>query len=344
MGRKITLKDIAKELEVSTSTVSKALNDSNEISEELREKIKAFADFYRYRPNMTALKLRNKKTMVIGVIIPEIVHHFFSEIISGIEKMANGRSYNVMVCVSSESYEKEKLNLEMLSNGSVDGILVSIAKETLELGEFDHFKELEDYNIPLVLFDRVSDEIYCDKVVVDDEASGYKATKYFMDIGRKKICILSTPDHVTVGALRTIGYKKAIQDSGLEIDNRLIFKVNDKTEIYSQIQTYLNSLDEWPDAIVGVNEIYAAIALKVTKEKGFKVPDDVAVLGFTDGLISQFSTPAITAMVQHGYLIGEQAASLLLDRIQNKKDNENFETVVISTDLKIRESTEKKLE
>lgn len=341
MKGKITLKDIAKELEVSTSTVSKALNDSHEISLELREKIKAFADFYHYRPNMTALKLRNKKTMIIGVIIPEIVHHFFSEIISGIEKMANGRNYNVMVCVSSESYEKEKLNLEMLSNGSVDGVLVSIAKETLELGNFDHFKKLEDYNIPLVLFDRVSDEVHCDKVVVDDEDAGYKATNYFMNIGCKRICILTTPDHVSVGALRTVGYKKAIEERGLKIDNSLIFRVNDKTDLNLQIQTYFNSLEVWPDAILGVNEIYAAIAMKVAKEKKLKIPVDVAIMGFTDGLISQFSTPALSTVVQHGHMIGEQAAALLLDRIQQKEKYENYKQKIISTDLKIRESTEK---
>ncbi|MET2985841.1 LacI family DNA-binding transcriptional regulator [Aureibaculum conchae] len=341
MKGKITLKDIAKELEVSTSTVSKALNDSHEISEELREKIKAFADFYHYRPNMTALKLRNKKTMIIGVIIPEIVHHFFSEIISGIEKMANGKNYNVMVCVSNESYEKEKLNLEMLSNGSVDGVLVSIAKETLELGNFDHFKELEDYNIPLVLFDRIAEEVHCDKVVVDDEEAGYKATKYFMDIGRKRICILTTPTHVNVGALRTLGYKKAIKEAGLEIDNSLIFKVNDKTDINLQIQTYFNSLEVWPDAVLGVNEIYAAIAMKVAKEKKLKIPEDVAIMGFTDGLISQFSTPALSTVVQHGFMMGEQAAEMLLDRIQKDESVVKFNQKVISTDLKIRESTEK---
>lgn len=342
MKRKITLKDIAKELDVSTSTVSKALNDSHEISEELREKIKAFADFYHYRPNMTALKLRNKKTMIIGVIIPEIVHHFFSEIISGIEKMANGKNYNVMVCVSNESYEKEKLNLEMLANGSVDGVLVSIAKETLELGNFDHFKELEDYNIPLVLFDRVSDQVNCDKIIVDDEDAGYKATNYFMGIGRKRICILTTPDHVNVGALRTAGYRKAIEEKGMEIDNSLIFRVNDKTDINLQIKTYLNSSEKWPDAILGVNEIYAAIAMKVLKEKKLKIPDDVAIMGFTDGLISQFSTPALSTVVQHGYRMGEQAAEMLLDRIRKSELDTTFEQKVITTDLKIRESTEKK--
>ena len=156
MGSKITLKDIAKELGYSKSTVSKALNDSHEISEETRLKIKAFADFYKYKPNSLALKLRNRKTMVIGVVIPEIVHHFFSRVISGIEKIVNEKGYNVMICLSNESYDKEVLNINMLADGSVDGLLVSIAKETLERNSFDHFSELMNDDIPLVLFDRIS--------------------------------------------------------------------------------------------------------------------------------------------------------------------------------------------
>jgi len=340
MKTKITLKDIAKELSVSISTVSKALNDSNEISEELRKRIKAFADFYHYRPNSLALKLRNNKTMIIGVVIPEIVHHFFSEIISGVEKFANGRDYNVMICLSNESFEKEKLNMKMLANGSVDGLLVSIAKETLELGNFDHFKDLEDYNIPLVLFDRVSDEIHCDKVIVDDTGGAYKATKHLIEIGCKRIAILTTPDFVNVGALRTLGYKKALIEDGRSIDQSLIVKLNEKFDIYKQIEDFLNTQD-LPDAILAVNEIYAAIAMKVTKEKELRIPEDIAFIGFTDGLISEFSTPSLSTVAQHGFMMGEQAAELLLDRIQQKNLNEgSFQRKVISTDLRIRKSTQ----
>jgi len=341
MKSKITLKDIAKELSVSISTVSKALNDSHEISEELREKIKAFADFYHYRPNSLALKLRNNKTMIIGVIIPEIVHHFFSEIISGVEKFANGRDYNVMICLSNESYEKEKLNLKMLANGSVDGLLVSIAKETLEIGNFDHFKDLEDYNIPLVLFDRVSDEIHCDKVIVDDTGGAYKATKHLIEIGCKRIAIITTPDFVNVGALRTEGYIKALEEDGRKVSHDLIYKVSEKSNIHDQIEVFFNELDEMPDGVLAVNEIYAAIAMKIIKEKDLKIPEDVAIIGFTDGLISAFSTPALSTVAQHGYMMGEHAAELLLDRIQKNDSNEvKFERKVISTDLRIRKSTQ----
>ena len=341
MKSKITLKDIAKELNVSISTVSKALNDSHEISEELREKIKAFAKFYHYRPNSLALKLRNNKTMIIGVVIPEIVHHFFSEVISGVEKFANSRNYNVMICLSNESFEKEKLNIKMLANGSVDGLLVSIAKETFEIGNFDHFKDLEDYNIPLVLFDRISEEIHCDKVIVDDTGGAYKATKHLIEVGCKRIAILTTPDFVTVGALRTEGYKKALNEIGRSIDESLIVKLNEKLDIKKQIESFLNQ-PNLPDGVLAVNEIYAAIAMKVAKEKGLKIPEDIAFIGFTDGLISGFSTPALSTVAQHGFMMGEQAAELVLDKIQKNTQNEGYyERKVISTDLRIRKSTQK---
>lgn len=340
MKPKITIKDIARELDISSSTVSRALNDNPEISEETRKKVKAFADLYNYRPNMLGQKLRNNKTMVIGIIIPEIVHHFFSRVISGIEEIANGRDYNVMICLSNESYEKEKLNVQMLANGSVDGILASIAKETLEKGDFDHFKELKDYNIPLVLFDRVSDEIQCDKVVVDDFGGGYSATKHLADIGCKRIAILSTPDYVNVGSLRTVGYKKALEDCNMKVEEELIFKVDDKSEVSDQINDFMNG-DIQFDGVLGVNEIYAAIAIKIAKEKGIDVPNDLAVIGFTDGLISLFSTPALSTVKQHGRTIGQQAAELLLDRVQSKEKGKPYEQKVISTDLLIRKSSQK---
>lgn len=342
MKAKITIKSIAKELGVSNSTVSKALNDSTEISLEMRKKIKAFADFHNYRPNKLAIKLRNNKTMVIGIVIPEIVHHFFSRVISGVEKVAKGRGYNVMICLSNESYEKEVLNLKMLTDGSVDGLLVSIAKETLEKGYFNHFKELKNYNIPLVLFDRVSSEqVLCDKVIIDDVGGGFKATKHLLDIGCKKIALISTPDYVTVGALRKKGYLKALTENSIDVDERLMIHVNESLGIYEQINNMFDSKYNMPDGIFAVNEIYAATAIKIAKERGLQVPNDIAIIGFTDGIISEFSTPTLSTVDQHGFMMGEIAGEMLLNRIQDKNKETRFERKVISTNLKIRESTRK---
>ncbi|WP_299123023.1 LacI family DNA-binding transcriptional regulator [uncultured Tenacibaculum sp.] len=336
MKPKITIKIIAKELGVSVSTVSKALRDSYEISKETKDRIKAYADYYNYRPNNLALQLRNQKTKVIGIILPKIVHHFFSTVIKGIEDEANKRGYNIMVCFSNNNEKKEAETIDVLTNGSVDGLLVSIAKETLENNTFSHFERLTENEVPLVLFDRTHASINCDKVIVDDIGAGYKATKYLLDLGCKKIAIITTPEHVTVGLHREQGYEKALKEQGEVIDRDLIIEVDEEKDIYTQIKELFK---HEVDAVFAVNEIYAAIAIRIAKEKGLRVPEDISIVGFTDGLISEYSSPSITTVVQHGFTMGKQAAEMLIDRIENGDDKKRFQTKVISSNLKIREST-----
>ncbi|PCI02412.1 MAG: LacI family transcriptional regulator [Flavobacteriaceae bacterium] len=339
MKQRITLKKIAKEFGVSISTVSKALKDSHEIGEDTREKIQAFANYYNYKPNSLALQLRNQKTSVIGVIIPEIVHHFFSTVIRGIEEFANGKGYNVMICVSNESYEKEVSNINVLTNGSVDGLIISLARETQENRDYKHFNSLIDDDFPLVLFDRVNDKLNCDKVTIDDVGGAYKATNHLINTGAKRVAILTTMDHVSVGSLRTKGYLKSLKKHDLEIDKELIFKINDDLDLEDQISQIFEG-DNPPDAILAVNEIYAAIALQVAQSKGLVVPDDVAIIGFTSGLISKFTSPPLSMVEQHGYLMGQQAAELLIKRIESESAYA-YKKEVMSANLKIRQSTKK---
>lgn len=336
MKQKITIKTIAKELGVSTSTVSKALSDSHEISVETKERIRAYAKFYNYKPNNLALQLRSQKTKVIGVIIPKIVHHFFSTVIKGIENTVTERGYNVMICFSNNLYKREVENLEVLTSGSVDGLLVSLSKETMENHQSLHFQNLIDNEIPLVMFDRVDESIQCDKVIVDDKSAGYKATNHLIEIGCRKVALLTTPQHITVGTLRREGYESALRENGLPVNLKLIKEINEDHNIYEQI---LELFEEEVDGIFAVNEIYAAIAIRIAKEKGLHVPNDVSVIGFTDGLISEYSSPSITTVVQHGYTMGKQAAELLLDRLENKENSKEPQTKVISSNLKIRESS-----
>jgi LacI family transcriptional regulator len=336
MKQKITIKTIAKELGVSTSTVSKALKDSHEISSETKDKIQAYANLFNYKPNNLALQLRNQKTKVIGVILPKIVHHFFSTVIMGIEDGANKKGYNIMVCFSNESYKKEVETLKVLSNGSVDGLIVSIASETLKNKDFRHFEELVSEEIPLVLCDRVVDEILCDKVVVDDVGAGYKATNHLIENGRKKIALITTPNHVNVGALRRQGYEKALIESYIKTDPNLIIEIDETQDIKSQIEKVFK---EDIDAVFAVNEIYAANSMRIAKEKGLSIPNDISVIGFTDGLISEYSSPSITTIAQHGFVMGQQAVELLIERIENEADVYKPKKIVISSDLKIREST-----
>jgi len=336
MKQKITIKTIAKELGVSTSTVSKALRDSHEISIDTKDKIKAYAAMFNYKPNSLALQLRNQKTKLIGVILPRIVHHFFSTVIKGIEQGASEKGYHIMVCFSNESYKKEVENLKVLSNGSVDGLIVSIAKETLETKDFTHFKDLVNEEIPLVLFDRVVDEILCDKVVVDDVGAGYKATKYLLNQNSLKIALITTPEHVNVGTLRRQGYERALSEKGISVNKKLIIEVEEKENIKAQIERVF---DQDIDAVFAVNEIYAATAMRIAKEKGYKVPQEFSVIGFTDGLISEYSSPSITTIAQHGLEMGKQAVEVLIERIEKEAEVHEPKKIVISSNLKLREST-----
>ena len=336
MNQKITIKTIAKELGVSTSTVSKALRDSHEISIDTKDKIKAYAAMFNYKPNSLALQLRNQKTKLIGVILPRIVHHFFSTVIKGIEQGASEKGYHIMVCFSNESYKKEVENLKVLSNGSVDGLIVSIAKETLETKDFTHFKDLVNEEIPLVLFDRVVDEILCDKVVVDDVGAGYKATKYLLNQNSLKIALITTPEHVNVGTLRRQGYERALSEKGISVNKKLIIEVEEKENIKAQIERVF---DQDIDAVFAVNEIYAATAMRIAKEKGYKVPQEFSVIGFTDGLISEYSSPSITTIAQHGLEMGKQAVEVLIERIEKEAEVYEPKKIVISSNLKLREST-----
>ncbi|WP_375239198.1 LacI family DNA-binding transcriptional regulator [Aurantibacter sp.] len=336
MKQKITIKTIAMELGVSTSTVSKALRDSHEISIDTKDKIKAYAAMFNYKPNSLALQLRNQKTKLIGVILPRIVHHFFSTVIKGIEQGASEKGYHIMVCFSNESYKKEVENLKVLSNGSVDGLIVSIAKETLESKDFTHFKDLVNEEIPLVLFDRVVDEVLCDKVVVDDVGAGYKATKYLLNQNSLKIALITTPEHINVGTLRRQGYEKALSEKGISVNKKLIIEIEEKENIKAQIERVF---DQDIDAVFAVNEIYAATAMRIAKEKGYKVPQEFSVIGFTDGLISEYSSPSITTIAQHGLEMGKQAVEVLIERIEKEAEVYEPKKIVISSNLKLREST-----
>ena len=241
-----------------------------------------------------------------------------------------------MVCFSNESYKKEVETLKVLSNGSVDGLIVSIANETLENKDFNHFVDLVSEEIPLVLFDRVVDEILCDKVVVDDVGAGYKATKHLIENGRKKIALITTPNHVNVGTLRRQGYEKALIEAYIKTDKNLIVEIDEKKDIKSQIEKVFK---EDIDAVFAVNEIYAANSMRIAKEKGLSIPNEISIIGFTDGLISEYSSPSITTIAQHGFTMGIQAVELLIERIENETEVYRPKKIVISSDLKIREST-----
>lgn len=341
MKPKLTLKKIAKELDVSISTVSKALRDSPEIGEDTREKIKAFAKHYNYKPNNIALSLKNRKTKTIGIIIPEIVHHFFTTVISGVEKVANEMGYNVLVCLSDNSFDKEVLNMEMLANGSTDGFILSLAKETMQKADYHHLIEAINQGMPLVLFDRVVEDIACDKVIIDDVTGGKKAVQYLVDIGCKNIALISTVDYVSVGKLRTRGYKEALEENNIPVRDDLILKIEEMEDSESEIEQFL--MDKNIDGIFAVNEHFAISAVKTIQEQGKKVPDDVSVIGFTDGELSKRFIPSLTTVSQHGMRMGEEAARLLIEKLERTpSEEEYYKTIIVETELVTRNSTKSK--
>lgn len=344
MKRKVTLKQIARELDVSISTVSKSLRNSLEIGEETRLKVQAFAKFYHYKPNNIALSLKNRKTKTIGIIIPEIVHHFFSTVINGVEHVANENGYSVIICLSDDSFDKEVLNMEMLANGSIDGFIMSLSKETQQKKDFHHITEVINQGMPVVMFDRVTDDIQCDKVIIDDELAASEAVQSLIDKGRKKIALVTTVDYVSVGKLRTDGYTKALLENGIPFDENLIIKIENVDNCEIIIAQLLQ--DKAIDAVLAVNELFAVTIIKTANKMGLKVPKDLAIIAFTDGIISKYSTPTITTVTQNGIEMGNMAAQILIDRLESEHEDEEegeqeeiYRTAIIETHLIEREST-----
>lgn len=338
MKRKITLKHIAKELDVSISTVSKSLKDNPEISLDTRQKVQAFAKMYNYKPNNIALSLKNKKTKTIAVIIPEIVHHFFATVISGVEQVANENGYNVIVCLSDESFDKEVINMEMLANGSIDGFIMSLSKETQSKKDFHHIEEVINQGMPVVMFDRVTNDILCDKVIIDDTQAAFEAVQKLIDVNLKKIALLTTHDYISVGKLRTEGYIKALQNNDIHVSEQLIVKIEDTDNCLVEITELFEK--QTFNAIFAVNELFAVTALKHAASLGISVPKDLSIIGFTDGIISKYSSPSITTVGQNGIKMGGKAAQLLIDRLENEEEeSELYRTEVIETSIVIREST-----
>ncbi|HEY4540530.1 MAG TPA: LacI family DNA-binding transcriptional regulator [Faecalibacter sp.] len=337
MKKNLTLKDIAKELDVSVSTVSKALKNSDEISEGTRQKIQAFAKLYNYKPNNIALSLKNRKTKTIAVIIPEVVHHFFAMVISGIESVANQHGYNVIICMSNESYEKEVINMEMLASGSIDGFIISLAKESQEKKDYHHIKEVINQGMPVVMFDRVTREVYTDKVIIDDELATKEGIQFFLSRNRKKIALISTPDYISVGRLRTEGYKKTLEQNDVAINEDLILRIDDDAQLEEKVKKLFD--EQKFDALMAVNELFAVAALKEALKRGIKVPEELNIIGFTDGIISKHSTPSISTIKQNAFKMGEISAKLLINKLEDESEHEHYITEVIGTEIVHRETT-----
>jgi LacI family transcriptional regulator len=342
MRARATLKQIAKELNVSVSTVSKALSNSPEISEPTKIKVQEFAKLKNYKPNNIAVNLKSKRSKTIGVVLPNILNPFFAKVFSGIEKQANKRGYNVITSISNESLEKEIYAMDMLSNGAIDGFVLSISEETQKEHEVKHFKEAIADDIPIVMFDRVSEDVNCDKVIVDDFDSAVHAVTHLLKTGCKNIAFFSTIDNISVAKLRADGYYKALADHGIPVNEEIIIRTEGTDEFDEKFTALFESKSGTIDGIFAIDEHGAVAAMKAAIKKGIKIPEELSIIGFADGVWSRRLTPSLSTVSQHAPEIGEAAADMLIDRLTNKDEEEPpFTTKVIKTELRQRESTRK---
>lgn len=329
-----TIKDIARKLKISPSTVSRALKNHPDISEATKKAVNDLARKLNYQPNAVALSLKQSRSNTIGVIIPEIVHYFFSSVISGIEDVAYDAGFNVIICQSNERYDREVENVKTLLAHRVDGILVSVSKETRN---YDHFQYIRKNKIPLVFYDRIAPGIKTDQVIIDDFDAAYQATKHLTDIGRKRIAHFTAPQNLLIAQQRKEGYLKAIEEAGLKTGEDLIFQADSFEKARTTVlDIYKNKIEI--DGIFAVNDLTAIGAMQTLLKRGINVPEEVAVVGFSDGRFSGITDPTLTSVDQHGYEMGTVATEMLLKRITSEKDYSS-RTQVLNANLIVREST-----
>jgi LacI family transcriptional regulator len=335
MKKQVTIKDIARELGLSVSTVSRALKDHPDISIKTRKAVKQLANLLGYRPNRIALNLKNSKTNTIGLIIPVIEHNYFSSIVSGIEEVAYENDYYVMMFQSSESYMREVLNTQAVATNRVDGVLASFSKETRD---FSHFKQLIDYEIPLVLFDRVNESLNVDTVVCDDFHGAYSAVTHLIERGCKNIALFTSPRHMSISQNRHDGYKKALEDHGLPYKTELVYACDTYEDAIKISQSILKKLDK-PDGVFAVNDPTALGVMKVAKMQGIKIPETLKIVGYENSKSSMMCNPELTTVDQFGYELGKKAITLLLSRINAQSGSHKTENVVIKPKLIVRRSS-----
>lgn len=335
----VTLKDIAKRLGVSVTTVSRALHGYRDIKEDTRNAVMELAKEMNYRPNPVALNLRKNRSNVIGVMIPETVHHFFSSVINGIVEVADQNGFTVMLCQSNESYEREKRDVGMLLNARVDGLLISLANDT---SAFGHLEECVQMGVPVVLFDKVTDTLHASKVVVDDYQGGFAATEHLIEQGCKRVAHMRGPVGPQNSHARYQGYLDALKKHQLPVEDELV-KIctrvsQEEGELFTQ--EWMESPNP-PDGIFTAADLAAIGAIIQLKKMGKKVPQEVAVVGFSDWRIAQIIEPQLSSVYQPGFEMGNTAARILIEEIEaNDADQEvRHHTKTLATALKVRGSS-----
>ncbi|WP_405377112.1 LacI family DNA-binding transcriptional regulator [Nonlabens sp. Asnod3-A02] len=335
----ITLKDLAATLGVSVSTVSKALKDSPEISKDTIARVKEIAKELNYRPNTLALSLKNRKTKTIGVIIPDILNVFFARILYGIEQESNALGYNIITCLSNESFEKENNSLNLLANGSVDGFIMSVAQETQTNGEVKHLKDTINQDVPIVMFDRVANDVDCDKVIIDDFNAAFRGTEILIKEGRKKIILVNTLGDLSVGKLRILGYKKALEKHESYKGEPVVIDIeDDKAILNDQLENIIREHKDM-DGLFCIDNVSGVMSVNIAQRIGKKVPEELSVIGFASDDISHLSYPHLSTITQHAEAIGQQSVRMLIARLESKEEAIPTSTATVDFTIELRGST-----
>jgi len=330
-----TISDVAKVLGVAPSTVSRAMNGHTDINANTRQAILEVARQLDYQPNLLAQSLKSSETNTIGVVIPDIERPFFATAVSGIQQVAAEAGYRVMICQSKESYQTEVSNVQALVASRVDGLLICHSRET---ENFDHVKAPASRGIPVVHFDRVSDEVDSAKVILDDWHAAFILTEHLIEQGCRRIAILAGPESLLISRQREAGYLSALQKHGLPVLDELRAHINFRPEAAEAALATWLALPEPPDAIFAINYTNAFDLILALKQRNLRVPQDVAIVGFGDEFLAALIEPGLTTIDLHPYRIGQQAARLFLEQVQQK---EHFQprTFVIAGDLVVRQSS-----
>lgn len=334
----ITMKDIAQALGVSVATVSRALKDNPRISKEQREKIQTYAREHHFYPNVIAESLRNsrvKPLKVIGVIVPQLSHFYFSSILSGIEEEATTHGYRIMVAQSNERYEREVRICQDFYKNRVCGVIVSQAKDTVK---YEHFKKLIDHHMPLVFYDRICTGINCSRVVVDDYMGAYNAVTHLINTGCRRIAYYSSPMTLEISKNRYNGYRDALLKNGLKVNENFL-RICDNREDAEVLTPELLQQEEIPDAFFAVNDDTAVGILYAAKRMGYHIPEDISICGFTNGDRSKACDPMLTTVEQRGVRVGEEAANILISKVEGLLPPDKVEKRIVRTKLIIRGTT-----
>lgn len=335
----LTMKDIARMLGVSVATVSRALSGNSSISLAQREKIQNFAREHNYYPNAIAATLRHSKeesSRIIGVIVPELVHYYFSSVLTGIEEEARKRGYLVCVSTSGESYDREVACCEQFYKNKVCGIIVSQAKDTMR---YEHFVRLQQSGVPLVFYDRICAGINCSRVVVDDYQGSYNAVSYMIERGCRRVAFYGTHLNMEIGINRLNGYKDALYHNWLPVDEWLMRECDNRETAEALTPELMSDETRRPDGFFAVNDDTAIGILYSCKRMGFDVPRDVQICGFTNGQRALACDPMLTSVEQRGVEVGHQAASVLIDTVEGHYPPDHVEKRIVRTHLVARGTT-----